>query len=86
MAQRLDKLTPDAFIRKQWIQTRFWSGSQLMTCLLLLESPAAEPRGDASRYPSGIPGRAAWTLGLSTCALVMSLNLRGGCDGCMDCV
>lgn len=55
MAQRLDKLTPDAFVRRQWIQTQFCSGSWLMTCLLLLESPTAEPHGDASRYPFGIP-------------------------------
>lgn len=77
-AQCLDKLTPDAFVRRQWIQMRFWSGSQLMTSLLLLESPTGEPGGDASRYPFGIPGRghrAGWSLGLSTCALVISVNL-----------
>lgn len=55
MAQCLDKLTPDAFVRRQWIQTQFCSGSRLMTCLLLLESPTAEPHGNASRYPFGIP-------------------------------
>lgn len=75
MAQCLDKLTPDAFVCGQCIQTQFWSGSQLMTCLLLLESPAGEPHRDASRYPSSIPGtghRAGCSLGLSMCALVLS--------------
>lgn len=89
MAQCLDKLTPDAFVHSQWIQTWFWSGSQLMTCLLLLESPTGEPHGDASRYPLGIPGRAhraGWSLGLSTCALVVILNLWGGGSGCVSCV
>lgn len=57
MAQCLDKLTPDAFVHSQWIQMWFWSGSHLMTCLLLLESATGEPHGDASRYPLGIPGR-----------------------------
>lgn len=77
MAQRLDKLTPDAFVRRQWIQTRFCSGSQLMTCLLLLESPTGEPHRDASRYPFGIPAEVTELAGVWDEPRVLRLNPYG---------
>lgn len=88
MAQRLDKLTPDAFVRRQWIQTRFCSGSQLMTCLLLLESPTGEPHRDASRYPFGIPAEVTELAGVWDEPRVLQLNPYGSEEdgGCVGCV
>lgn len=53
-----------------------FSGSQLMTCVLLFESPTRTV--DASRYTFGVPGRGqrtGWSFGLSTDALVVYVNL-----------
>lgn len=81
MAQCLDKLTPDAFVRSQWLQMWFWSGSQLMTWLLLLESPAGEPRGDARAE-----SQSCLEFGIIHVCFGCVLNLRGGGSGCVGCV